>query len=164
MKCLLSGSLTILNTCGADIVVYKEIIEDLFKLPNDYALAHCIAADAIMGAGIAVVFAKTYKGLRPKLQSLPNKVGDVVLYQEKSTMHKVLNLITKESSYGKPTRASFNQTILRLKEVAIEENITQIGMPLIGSGLDRLDWNESREWIQEVFQDTDIEITVCRLL
>lgn len=140
---------------------YSEITQDLFQLPTHYVLAHCIATDARMGAGIAVEFVKRYKGMRPKLQSMPIKIGDVILYKKNSSSHQVLNLITKESSYGKPTRESFNQTILRLKEVAIEENIKHIGMPLIGSGLDRLNWDDSRKWIQEVFQDTDIEIVVC---
>ncbi|WP_341323493.1 macro domain-containing protein [Solibacillus sp. FSL H8-0523] len=141
---------------------YKEIVADLFSLPKHYALAHCIAADAIMGAGIAVEFTKRYKGLRPKLQSQPTNVGEVVLYQENNNKNKVFNLITKYSSYNKPTRKAFNQTILQLKQIVIDENITHIGMPLIGSGLDRLDWNDSRKWIQEVFQDTDVKIVVCR--
>lgn len=138
------------------IVQYKEIKQDLFLLPNKYVLAHCIAADAKMGAGIAVQFVKRYKGLRPKLQSMHLQVGNVVFCKG------VLNLITKEISYGKPTRASFNQTIVNLREVAIKENIKHIGMPLIGSGLDRLDWDDSSRWIQEVFKETDIEIVVCR--
>jgi len=36
--------------------VLQEINEDLFNLPYDYALAHCVAEDLKMGAGIAVNF------------------------------------------------------------------------------------------------------------
>ncbi len=32
----------------------KEIKQNLFTAPIDYALAHCVAKDFLMGAGIAV--------------------------------------------------------------------------------------------------------------
>ena len=35
-------------------------------------------------------------------------------------------------------------------------------MPLIGCGLDRLQWEKVSEIVQEVFKDIDIEIVVCR--
>ncbi len=34
----------------------KEIKQNLFTAPIDYALAHCVAKDFLMGAGIAVEF------------------------------------------------------------------------------------------------------------
>lgn len=34
----------------------KEIDEDLFTLPRNISLAHCVAEDLRMGAGIAVNF------------------------------------------------------------------------------------------------------------
>ncbi|AEO93695.1 gp437 [Bacillus phage G] len=142
---------------------YEETKKDLFTLPTDYVLAHCIATDARMGAGIAVEFAKRYGGLRPKLQNMDLAIGDVILYKKNILTHQVLNLITKKYSTGKPTRDSFNQTILNLKKVVLENNIKKIGMPLIGSGLDRLSWSESRNFIQETFKDIDVEIIVCKL-
>ena len=36
--------------------VLKEIDEDIFKLSKEYSLAHCVAEDLRMGAGIAVDF------------------------------------------------------------------------------------------------------------
>lgn len=36
--------------------VLEEIDENIFNLPNDYSLAHCVAEDLRMGAGIAVDF------------------------------------------------------------------------------------------------------------
>lgn len=38
------------------ISIFEEIDEDLFKLSKDYSLAHCVAEDLRMGAGIAVDF------------------------------------------------------------------------------------------------------------
>jgi hypothetical protein len=35
-------------------------------------------------------------------------------------------------------------------------------MPIIGCGLDRLQWDKVSEIIKDVFKDTDIEILVCK--
>lgn len=142
---------------------YSEVKQDLFELPTDYVLVHCIATDARMGAGIATQFVKRYPKLRYKLQSMNLQIGDVVLYKQNNSKHEVLNLITKQYSYGKPTRESFNQTILNMKKVVLENNIKQIGMPLIGSGLDKLDWDTSKNLIQKTFKEMDVEIIVCKL-
>lgn len=34
--------------------------------------------------------------------------------------------------------------------------------PTIGAGLDRLPWSEVSEQIQHIFEDTEIEILVCK--
>lgn len=35
-------------------------------------------------------------------------------------------------------------------------------MPVIGCGLDRLNWNDVSEQIKDVFADMDVEILVCK--
>ena len=37
-------------------MIYQEEVRDLFSVPNDYCLAHCISADFGMGKGIVVEF------------------------------------------------------------------------------------------------------------
>lgn len=34
-------------------MIIKEVKKDLFTVPKDYVLAHCISADFALGAGIA---------------------------------------------------------------------------------------------------------------
>jgi len=41
----------------------KYVSGDLFSCPEDDALAHCISEDCRMGAGIAVMFKKQFKGV-----------------------------------------------------------------------------------------------------
>jgi hypothetical protein len=50
-----------------------------------------------------------------------------------------------------------------MKEQCETFSIRKIAMPLIGCGLDRLDWNKVKDVIEDVFSDTDIEILVCKL-
>ena len=47
--------------------------------------------------------------------------------------------------------------------VCREYGITKVAMPRIGCGLDRLNWDDVRPMIEEIFKDMDIEILVCVL-
>ena len=44
-------------------MIYKEEVRDLFSVPNDYYLAHCISADFGMGKGIVIEFNKRFDRL-----------------------------------------------------------------------------------------------------
>ena len=50
-----------------------------------------------------------------------------------------------------------------MKNQAVLNGIKKIAMPLIGCGLDRLEWEDVKTIIINTFQDTDIEILICRL-
>ena len=146
-------------------MIYKEEVRDLFSVPDDYYLVHCISADFGMGKGIVVEFNKRFD-MKRKLQSkYPNYVnqwnnnhwsGDCILED------RVLNLITKERYFHKPTYESLKSALLVCRLECNTNNITKIAMPLIGCGLDRLQWDKVSEIIKDVFKDTDIEILVCR--
>ena len=146
-------------------MIYKEEVRDLFSVPDDYYLVHCISADFGMGKGIVVEFNKRFD-MKRKLQSkYPDYInqwihnnwrGDCILED------KILNLITKERYFHKPTYESLKSALLVCRLECNTNNITKIAMPLIGCGLDRLQWDKVSEIIKDVFKDTDIEILVCR--
>lgn len=147
-------------------MIYKEEIRDLFSVSDDYYLAHCISADFGMGKGIVVEFNKRFD-MKHKLQT---KYPD---YLNQFTHHRtggdcilegrVLNLITKERYYEKPTIITMRLALQKMKKICIEEGISKIAMPTIGAGLDKLDFNDVVKQIKDVFGDTDIEILVCKL-
>lgn len=147
-------------------MTYKEEIRDLFSVSDDYYLAHCISADFGMGKGIVVEFNKRFD-MKHKLQTkYPNYLklwqgidpynGDCILED------RVLNLITKERYWGKPTYETMKKALLIMCITCIQNNIKKVAMPVIGCGLDRLEWCKVSEIIKEVFKDTDIEILVCK--
>ena len=145
---------------------YREEVRDLFTVSSDYYLAHCISADFGMGKGIVIEFNKRFN-MKEKLRSkYPN-------YLDKFTRHRiggdciledrVLNLVTKERYFEKPSIITMHLALKKMREVCIENNITKIAMPTIGAGLDCLPWLEVSKHIKNVFQDVDIEILVCKL-
>lgn len=145
-------------------MIFKEEKRDLFTVADDYYLAHCISADFGMGKGIVVEFNKRFD-MKHILQSKypdylnqwthSNMIGDCVCEG------RVFNLITKERYYNKPTYRSLTTALVKLKELCIDKQVAKLAMPVIGCGLDRLEWVKVKDLIDDVFRGVDIEILVC---
>ena len=145
---------------------YREEVRDLFSVSDDYYLTHCISEDFTLGAGIAVEFNKRFD-MRRKLNEEFTDFSDYMnhyrLQGECILIDRVLNLVTKQKYYHKPTYKSMKKALQFMKRVCEANNIQRVAMPLIGSGLDKLQWDKVSKIIQDVFEDTDIEILVCKL-
>lgn len=145
-------------------MLYKEEKRDLFSVPGDYYLAHCISADFELGAGIALQFVARYN-VKEKLKSdypfylmtYRNNFwkGDCI------ATGKVFNLITKERYFQKPTYESIRRALESCKILCKGQKIARLAMPRIGCGLDQLEWQEVSQIIKDVFNDMNIEILIC---
>ena len=146
-------------------MVFKEEFRDLFSVPQDYYLAHCISADFGMGKGIVIEFNKRFN-LKQKLQNkYPNHLGEWLLNKWSFNCileGRVFNLITKERYFHKPTYYTLTGALVMMRDICIKNNITKVAMPVIGCGLDRLLWNRVSNIIKEIFEETEIEILVCK--
>lgn len=148
-------------------MIYKEEIRDLFSVPEEYWLCHCISSDFGMGKGIVVLFNEKFD-MKNKLKS---KCGDWTRCWDNSEEcrgdcileGRVFNLITKRNYWQKPTYDTMMQALEHMKILCINNNVEKLAMPTIGAGLDRLEWSKVSKMIQEVFKDTNIEILVCKL-
>ena len=146
---------------------YREIKQDIFQLnPDEYYFAQCISADLAMGAGIATQFNKHFN---TKGVILKKYDKEIFLELWKDTggscipCGKVFLLITKEKYYNKPTLQSMRNALGVLKTWTTVMDCKKLAMPKIGGGLDKLKWGDVKELIFKVFEDTDVDITVCYL-
>ena len=142
-------------------MIFKEIKGDLFKSDDKYTLVHCISADCDMGKGIA----KTFDSKMPKMKNqLKRTIRENNLQGYFAILYKgernVINLITKERYWHKPTYSSLKASLLSAKKIAIRYDIKYLAMPVIGCGLDRLQLSKVSAMIKEICADTDIEIVV----
>lgn len=145
-------------------MIINEVTQDLFTVPQGYYLAHCISGDYALGAGIAKTFDEIYN-MRFKLHrnyAIPDgqkyaNVGRALL------VDNVFNLVTKPRCFHKPTYDSLYDTLIDMREQCEESSIKKLAMPLISCGLDRLDWSQVKDVIEDVFSETDVEILICRL-
>ena len=142
-------------------MIFKEINGDLFKSDDKYTLVHCISSDCAMGAGIA----KTFDNKMPEMKNqLKRTIRENNLHGYFAILYRgdrnVINLITKERYWHKPSYSSLKTSLLNAKKIAIRNDIKYLAMPVIGCGLDRLQWSKVSVMIKEIFADTDIEIVV----
>lgn len=149
---------------GGSKMIINEVQGDLFAVPQGYYLAHCISGDYALAAGIAKEFDKVYN-MRFKLHrnyaiadgEKSANIGKALL------VDNVFNLVTKERCFHKPTYDTLYGTLVDMKEQCENFAITKLAMPLIGCGLDKLDWRYVKDIIEDVFDETDIEILICKL-
>ncbi|XP_028589868.2 ADP-ribose glycohydrolase OARD1 isoform X2 [Podarcis muralis] len=146
------------GTVVRSLIMY--IKGDLFTCPGTDSLAHCISEDCHMSAGIAAIFKKKFGGVQ-ELLNQKKKTGDVAVLQRDNRY--VYYLITKNKYFHKPTYGNLQKSLEAMKLHCMNNGVTCISMPKIGCGLDRLDWNKVSTVLEEVFEDTDVSITVYSL-
>nr|DAT91113.1 MAG TPA: hypothetical protein [Caudoviricetes sp.] len=145
-------------------MIIREEQRDLFTVPTDYILVHCISADLAMGAGIAKEFARREVKAELQKEYQDVEVGDC-LVSNATDWGVEFNLVTKEKYWQKPTyktmRMALENTEYLCEEIMRHGETVKLAMPRIGCGLDRLQWDKVKAIIEEVFADTDVEILVC---
>ena len=148
-------------------MIIREEQRDLFTVPTDYILVHCISADFAMGAGIAKEFAR--RGVKAQLQRDYQDIEDIevgdCLVSDATDWRCEFSLVTKEKYWQKPTYETMRMALEDVKFLCCEgimsdENV-KFAMPRIGCGIDKLEWSKVKTIIEEVFADTDVEILVC---
>ena len=149
-------------------MTYKEEVKDLFSVPDNYYFCHCISADIAMGRGIVTEFNKRFnmKNILKTKYCTFEHIWDSKPEGKRGFCvpeGRVFNLITKRNYYMKPTYSDLGYALVSMKKIAVENNVKKIAMPLIGCGLDRLKWERVSRLIQKIFENTNIEILVCRI-
>jgi len=145
-------------------MTYKEINGDLFTAGSKPLYVHCISADFALGAGIAAEFAR--RGVKAELRSIyPMNVWEGVGYGLPASMMggcRVYNLVTKAKCYDKPTLTTLQDALDSLKIYVMQNYVTEIVMPKIGCGLDKLNWSDVSLRIFDTFTDVDVNIIVYK--
>lgn len=143
-------------------MIYTEVKKDLFEVPANYYLAHCINGNYTLGAGIAKIFRDNMDMQFRLAQKYPIRDGEQSRYIGKALLvGRVFNLVTKAYHYNKPTYESLRSALKDMHDQCARLEIKYLAMPRIGCGLDRLDWSKVSVMIREIFSDLDIEILVC---
>jgi len=138
----------------------KEVKGDLFSASSSHSLCHCISRDCKLGKGIAKLFREKF-GRIDELKNSGAGIGGVAVLKDKERY--IYNLVTKEKYSDKPTYESVKKSLEAMKSHALSNGVAQISMPMIGCGLDGLNWPAVRTLIKNVFQLEKIQVTVYHL-
>lgn len=133
---------------------FVEIRGNLFDSSD--SLAHCVGSDFVMGAGIAVEF-KSRFGRQKELQKMHISTGNFAVF--KHGERYIYYLVTKPKSAGSlPTYKTMEECIEKMFDDARSKRITDISMPRIGCGLDRLNWDIVKDIIKLYQGDVNVKI------
>lgn len=128
-------------------MIYKEVYQNLFTVDESYCFAHCISADFALGAGIAREF-RRYGTVKELEDHYPSNFWQGRGYVLKTSKPRVTyNLVTKGKYYNKPTYQTLIEALNGLRAAMSTDGKTKVAMPLIGCGLDKLEWTRVKEII-----------------
>ena len=139
-----------------------KIIEKKANLfTYECSLGHCVSEDLAMSKGIAVIFAKHFKRI-DELRNQNPKVGSMVVLDEPDN-RKIYYLVTKKRYYDIPTYDNLKSSLICMRDHIIQNNVKELALPRIASGLDRLKWDLVKKIIIDVFDSVDVHIIICYL-
>lgn len=142
-----------------------ELIQEVQgRLPIDQPnrnLVHAVSADVHLRAGIAKLFRDRF-GRQNYLRRLQKKPGGMALLREQGRY--IFYLVTKPKYYQKPNPRDLWCSLQSLKKFCLRNNIRDLSMPKISTGLDQLSWELTvKPMLAAVFYGTNIKITVFKL-
>ncbi|XP_050544284.1 uncharacterized protein LOC126907216 [Daktulosphaira vitifoliae] len=138
---------------------FNEKVMDLFSVDSNYSFAHCISADLKMSEGIALDICNKYGNMAPKLYKLNPQIGDAIPIVINGRV--IYYLITKNYYFEKPEYINIKKALKNLKIQMIKHHDSDIAMPKIASGLDKIEWYTIKEMIISTFHNTNINILIC---
>lgn len=143
------------STIDSNLITY--VVGDLFDAKG--ALGHCVSADFAMGAGIARIFRSKF-GQVQALKDQHCKIGDVATLQANPFIYY---LVTKQCFFHKPTYKSLEQSLIKMRDHMLSHDVSQINLPRIGCGLDKLEWSKVEQILLKTFETTSIKCIVYTL-
>lgn len=133
------------------------IYGDLFTEENA-SLGHCISRDFAMSKGIAKEMKERFMR---DLRHISGQyiVGNVAVVHLPDNRF-IYNLITKERYWEKPTYDSLRTALVAMRKHIVAHGVREVAMPLIGCGLDRLEWAHVSDLIEDVFCEIKISFRI----
>jgi hypothetical protein len=138
--------------------------DDIFNAPRGQHIVHCISGDFTLGAGLAKKIDDVYNMRYKLFKTYPYEDGKNYGYVGKALLiDDVFNLVNKPKFKHKPRIEDLRNALEDLRDQCEEKGIHKIAMPKIGTGHDHMNWDDVLTVIEEVFDDTDIDIDVYYL-
>ena len=127
---------------------------------TDDALAHCVSRDLNMGAGIALQFKRRYGRVDELMKKTSRVPGGILHLYDDATEKHIFYLVTKDKYWQKPAYKDLNLALINLCYTMKELEVETLSIPLIGCGLDRLEWDTVKRMIWTAFKGSDLSVTV----
>ncbi|MBZ0289193.1 MAG: macro domain-containing protein, partial [Anaerolineae bacterium] len=128
-------------------------------------LAHGCNCAGVMGKGIALEFKRRfpnmYAAYRQQCLQGEFKLGDVFVWRENGFM--VFNLATQKRPGSTAEISAIEKSLSSMVELCKRLNIEKVGLPRIGAGLGKLDWEIVKEVVERIGASTTVTLLVFEL-
>ncbi|KXJ09089.1 ADP-ribose glycohydrolase OARD1 [Exaiptasia diaphana] len=129
----------------------------IFASPVDTSLVCSVSADFEMHRGIARDFKKTF-GKVDELKEQKKSVGEVAVLKRNDHNSFVYHLLVRERWWDQASKETYHSSITAMKEHCIDNGITELAVPRLGTGDDGMNWDVIKEILDQVFDGTGITI------
>ena len=133
----------------------------LFSSSQSFSLAQCISGDVMLGMfkGISKQFMEKFPELEQIRLYEMLQLGEVLPWEVGGRF--IYNLVTKEKFWCKPVPYNLYVTLKTMHNHARENFVSDIAMPFLGAGRDKLDfYNVVLPMIKTVFEDSPINVHI----
>ena len=139
------------------MIIYKS--GSVFE-SSTTALGHCISHDCELSKGVAKEFRKRFGGIHI-IREQSARVGEVAVLKHNDRI--IYCLVTKWLYFHKPTLSAVASALREMKNHMLCNGITQVSLPKISAGLDKIPWYKVEEKLREIFKDGPITVYVYTL-
>lgn len=145
---------------------FREVEGDLFEqhLP---ALAHGVNCQGVMGAGIALAFARRWPALKAFYQGHCAAVGlspgDVLTWTDPVSGTRIYNLATQEWPGADARLDAIREATAAMLTDAESERVSAVGVPQLGAGIGGLRWHDVRQVLEECAAKSAVTLVAVSL-
>lgn len=123
---------------------------------------NCLASS---GRGLAADFSSRFPENQMRLMEKKNLLGKLipgnVYWFKPSTFPLIANMTTKDH-WRQNSRMEWLQDGIITLHDSVDLGIKSIAIPRVGCGLGKLDWQELKPFVLQVFQDVDYDVFIWR--
>lgn len=136
------------DTSYENPVEYEEVNKDLFDLPPYYNICYGIPADLSLGSDTARKLDSYYHIVDKAFYKSNERCAGEAIW-----IRNLFLLMISNKKYEPITMTNLKHCIEDLAQYCVNEELSYLAMPFIGCGKGRLNWEEVREMILEVFTE-----------
>lgn len=140
---------------------------DLFEQVDLDAIGHGVNCMGKMGSGIAVLFKnefpEMYESYAKLCEQKKLKLGMVYPWHEEELELWVFNLATQFKTGRNADLDAVRMTVKKMLAFCEKKCITSVGLPQIGSGIGGLNWREVSKAIEEIADQSSVNVVLMTL-
>lgn len=132
------------------ILVCDELINNMRSL----ALVYPISVDLLDIDGFSGMFHQRHPRVVAALRKKNDiSVGKIYRFKHRNPTFVSYSLVVKKDGFERVSPDSYERSLKELKRVLLAENIGMFDIPLLGAGIDRVDWLTMSNILNRVFSD-----------